>query len=122
MQVVTGMRAYAGVPTPLLPHRVAVEGLRPSWPESVPADLVRLAEACWVEKPQHRWGDGAVRVWVWVCDQWWRLAGIRYELEAATRIQHPASFISRGNALLLPLLCMQQISTRSSVTELTVSD
>ena len=68
IQVVTGMRAYAGVPTPLLPHRVAVEGLRPSWPEGVPGDLVRLAEACWVEKPQHRWGVGSSLggVWVWV--------------------------------------------------------
>ncbi len=56
-EIVTGMRAYAGVPIPLLPHRVAVEGLRPTWPSGTPVDMMRLAEACWAEKAQDRWVD-----------------------------------------------------------------
>lgn len=54
-EIVTGQRAYAGVPISLLPHRVAVEGLRPTWPSGVHSELMRLAESCWVEKPQRRW-------------------------------------------------------------------
>jgi serine/threonine protein kinase len=55
-EVVTGQRAYAGIAISMLPHRVAVEGLRPVWPSGVPTDLRRLAELCWVDKPQHRCG------------------------------------------------------------------
>jgi serine/threonine protein kinase len=55
-EIVTGQRAYAGIAIPMLPHRVAVEGLRPVWPSGVPTDLRRLAELCWVDKPQHRCG------------------------------------------------------------------
>lgn len=56
-EIVTGQRAYAGVPVSLLPHRVAVEGLRPAWPTGVPCELMRLAEACWVELPQNRYAN-----------------------------------------------------------------
>jgi len=58
-EVLTGHRAYAGVPVPLLPHEVAVQGLRPTWPPGMPAAysaLRALAEACWEHQPQHRWG------------------------------------------------------------------
>lgn len=51
------VRAYAGVPIPLLPHAVAKDGLRPEWPASVPPafdGLQRLAEACWSHLPQDR--------------------------------------------------------------------
>jgi serine/threonine protein kinase len=56
-EVVTGQRAYAGVPIPLLPHEVARQRLRPQWPPGLPPgckDLCRLAEACWAHEPQDR--------------------------------------------------------------------
>jgi serine/threonine protein kinase len=56
-EVMTGQRAYAGVPIPLLPHEVARQGLRPSWPANLPPgcrDLQRLAEACWAQQPRDR--------------------------------------------------------------------
>eukprot|EP00775_Hariotina_reticulata_P008079 gene8079-8273_t len=56
-EVVTGQRAYAGVPIPLLPHEVARQRLRPQWPPGLPPgckDLCRLAEACWAQEPQDR--------------------------------------------------------------------
>ncbi|WIA35332.1 hypothetical protein OEZ86_003786 [Tetradesmus obliquus] len=56
-EMLTGQRAYAGVPIPLLPHEVARQGLRPAWPANLPPgcrDLQRLAEACWVQQPQDR--------------------------------------------------------------------
>lgn len=53
-EIATGQRAYAGIAVPLLPHRVAVEGLRPVWPSGVMTDLRRLAESCWAQKPQQR--------------------------------------------------------------------
>ncbi|WIA15144.1 hypothetical protein OEZ85_001831 [Tetradesmus obliquus] len=56
-EVMTGQRAYAGVPIPLLPHEVARQGLRPAWPANLPPgcrDLQRLAEACWAQQPQDR--------------------------------------------------------------------
>lgn len=49
---------HAGVPLPLLPHEVAVKGLRPEWPQDLPAffrPLQQLAEACWVHTPEDRW-------------------------------------------------------------------
>jgi serine/threonine protein kinase len=57
-EILTGKRAYAGVPIPLLPHEVARQGLRPSWPRNLPPgcrDLQSLAEACWAQQPQDRW-------------------------------------------------------------------
>jgi serine/threonine protein kinase len=56
-EMLTGQRAYAGVPIPLLPHEVARQGLRPSWPPNLPPgcrDLQCLAEACWAQQPQDR--------------------------------------------------------------------
>jgi serine/threonine protein kinase len=56
-EIMTGQRAYAGVPIPLLPHEVAVQGLRPQWPPGMPPgcrDLRRLAESCWAHNPQDR--------------------------------------------------------------------
>lgn len=56
-ELITGQRAYAGVPVPLLPHEVALQGLRPEWPRNMPAEssmLRDLAEACWQHKPQDR--------------------------------------------------------------------
>lgn len=56
-ELISGQRAFAGVPLPLLPHEVAVKGLRPEWPEVLPAafkPLQQLAEACWVQDPDKR--------------------------------------------------------------------
>ncbi|KAF6253981.1 hypothetical protein COO60DRAFT_363306 [Scenedesmus sp. NREL 46B-D3] len=56
-EVMTGQRAYAGVPIPLLPHEVARQGLRPTWPANLPPgcrDFQKLAEACWAQQPQDR--------------------------------------------------------------------
>lgn len=53
-EIVTGQRAYTGTSVPLLPHKVAVEGLRPSWPGGVPGALKTLATSCWQENPQKR--------------------------------------------------------------------
>jgi serine/threonine protein kinase len=56
-EIITGRRAYASVPIPLLPHEVAMRGLRPEWPRDLPprcAAIQRLAEACWVQEPQNR--------------------------------------------------------------------
>jgi serine/threonine protein kinase len=56
-ELVTGQRAFAGTPTPLLAHAVAVGGLRPAWPSGVAPELqplVRLAEACWAQEPASR--------------------------------------------------------------------
>lgn len=58
-ELISGHRAYQGVPIPLLPHEVAVKGLRPKWPTGLPEeyrDLQSLAEACWAPQPQDRWG------------------------------------------------------------------
>jgi serine/threonine protein kinase len=57
-EILTGLRPYAGVAVALLPHKVAVEGLRPSWPPGVPAGLRALAEACWTRRPEDRYGRG----------------------------------------------------------------
>lgn len=56
-ELVTGQRAFTGVPLPLLPHEVAVKGLRPEWPAGLPAafwPLQQLAEACWAQDPETR--------------------------------------------------------------------
>jgi serine/threonine protein kinase len=57
-ELVTGMRAFSGVPLPLLPHEVAVVGLRPEWPRDVGPCYSRLqsmAEACWAQDACDRW-------------------------------------------------------------------
>jgi serine/threonine protein kinase len=56
-ELLTDCTPFAGVPTPLLPHEVACQGLRPAWPPGLPLcfrQLQRLAEACWAQQPQHR--------------------------------------------------------------------
>lgn len=56
-ELITGLRAYGGVPIPLLPHEVAVKGVRPSWPSALPEEyqeLQALAEACWQQGPQQQ--------------------------------------------------------------------
>lgn len=56
-ELITGQRAFAGTPTPLLAHAVAVGGLRPVWPAGVARELrplCRLAEACWAQEPAGR--------------------------------------------------------------------
>jgi len=56
-ELISGQRAYSGVPIPLLPHEVAVKGLRPHWPADLPEEysgLRALAEACWAQVPQDR--------------------------------------------------------------------
>jgi serine/threonine protein kinase len=56
-EIITGRRAYAGVPIPLLPHEVAMQGLRPEWPSNLPEDSLQLrdlAELCWKHHPQDR--------------------------------------------------------------------
>lgn len=56
-EMVTGRRAYAGVPLALLPHEVAVKGVRPEWPRGLPQQclkLQQLAESCWAQDPRSR--------------------------------------------------------------------
>jgi len=56
-EIITGCRAYAGVPIPLLPHEVAMQGLRPEWPKNIPLEsegLRQLAQACWAHKAHDR--------------------------------------------------------------------
>jgi serine/threonine protein kinase len=56
-EIITGRRAYSGVPIPLLPHEVAMQGLRPEWPSNLPEDSLQLrdlAEFCWKHQPQDR--------------------------------------------------------------------
>jgi len=58
-EIITGSRAYAGVPIPLLPHEVAMQRLRPQWPKKASLApscqrLRELAEACWTHKAQDR--------------------------------------------------------------------
>ena len=61
-ELMTGQRAFAGVPIPYLPYHVAEEGMRPSWPKGFAADVAegcygelrRLAEACWAPVPASR--------------------------------------------------------------------
>jgi serine/threonine protein kinase len=57
-ELASGQRAFTGVPLPLLPHEVAVKGLRPTWPQDLPpafGPLRRLAQACWAQDPDHRY-------------------------------------------------------------------
>ena len=58
-ELMTGRRAFAGVPIALLPHEVAMRELRPAWPEGPPdnpgySQLKALAEDCWVAAPVER--------------------------------------------------------------------
>jgi hypothetical protein len=45
------------VAIPLLPHEVAMQGVRPVWPKKIPEEVTglrQLAEACWQQKSQDR--------------------------------------------------------------------
>ena len=58
-ELMTGRRAFAGVPIALLPHEMAMRELRPAWPEGLPdspgySQLKALAEDCWVAAPAER--------------------------------------------------------------------
>jgi len=59
-EMMTGQRAFAGIPVPLLPHEVAREGLRPQWPPDIVgicrcyATMQLLAQACWQQQPSSR--------------------------------------------------------------------
>jgi serine/threonine protein kinase len=75
-ELISGHRAYQGVPIPLLPHEVAVKGLRPKWPGGLPEeyrDLQLLAEACWAQQPQDRWAvyGTMLQHTTWSTHGWW---------------------------------------------------
>ena len=58
-ELMTGQRVYGGQPLALMPHEVAVNKLRPEWPEGLPHNqgykqLQQLAEECWVAGPARR--------------------------------------------------------------------
>jgi serine/threonine protein kinase len=58
-ELMTGQRVYGGRPLALVPHEVAVNNLRPEWPEGLPRNqgyrqLLRLAEECWMASPARR--------------------------------------------------------------------
>ncbi|KAI8469179.1 MAG: kinase-like domain-containing protein [Monoraphidium minutum] len=46
-ELLTGQRAFAGLPAPLLCIKVVRDHWRPAWPPGVAAPLRALAEACW---------------------------------------------------------------------------
>lgn len=69
-EVITGRRAYAGVPIPLLPHEVALRQLRPEWPSNLPAELRAfrsLAETCWAHKAQDRYDSSRLFMVLQAC-------------------------------------------------------
>ncbi|PNH11049.1 putative serine/threonine-protein kinase, partial [Tetrabaena socialis] len=53
-ELFTGGRAYSGVPKALLPHQVAVQGLRPVLPPYTPPAFRLLVESCWDANPHSR--------------------------------------------------------------------
>ncbi|GIL97177.1 hypothetical protein Vretimale_2919 [Volvox reticuliferus] len=53
-ELFTGGRAYRGVTRTLLPHQVALRGLRPVFPPHTPPDYQALAERCWHADPKKR--------------------------------------------------------------------
>ncbi|PNH11050.1 putative serine/threonine-protein kinase [Tetrabaena socialis] len=53
-ELFTGGRAYSGVPKALLPHQVAVQGLRPVLPPYTPPAFRLLVESCWDASPHAR--------------------------------------------------------------------
>ncbi|KIY94808.1 Mitogen-activated protein kinase kinase kinase 9 [Monoraphidium neglectum] len=46
-ELLTGRRAFAGLPAPLLCIKVVQDHWRPAWPQGVAGPLRALAEACW---------------------------------------------------------------------------
>lgn len=59
-ELYTGASPFKRVPTLLLAHRVAVEGLRPELPEGAPEEFSRLVRACWAPDWKQRPSFGAV--------------------------------------------------------------
>ncbi|PNH11071.1 Mitogen-activated protein kinase kinase kinase MLK4 [Tetrabaena socialis] len=53
-ELFTGGRAYSGMPKALLPHQVAVQGLRPVLPPYTPPAFRLLVESCWDASPHAR--------------------------------------------------------------------
>ncbi|KAG2440276.1 hypothetical protein HXX76_004388 [Chlamydomonas incerta] len=53
-ELFSGERAHRGVPRALLPHAVALRGLRPVLPPHTPPDYRALAERCWQSEPRQR--------------------------------------------------------------------
>lgn len=56
-EIMTGSRAFAGTPTPLLAHEVAVGRARPRWPEGLADEVLplrELAEQCWAQRARDR--------------------------------------------------------------------
>ncbi|KAI8468844.1 MAG: hypothetical protein J3K34DRAFT_515195 [Monoraphidium minutum] len=53
-EMYTGDHAYRGVPVALLGHQVSVQGVRPRFPPSAPAELQELAAECWAANPEDR--------------------------------------------------------------------
>lgn len=56
-ELFSGERAHRGVPRALLPHSVALRGLRPVLPPHTPPSYRRLAERCWQAEPRQRWAE-----------------------------------------------------------------
>lgn len=48
---------HAGIPRALLGHQVAVVGLRPAFPDFTPYEYRNLAERCWQQEPEQRYGQ-----------------------------------------------------------------
>ncbi|PNH03196.1 putative serine/threonine-protein kinase [Tetrabaena socialis] len=53
-ELFTGDRAHRGVPRALLPHQVAIGGLRPALPPHMPPDYRQLVDSCWRADPAAR--------------------------------------------------------------------
>ncbi|KAG2483185.1 hypothetical protein HYH03_017920 [Edaphochlamys debaryana] len=53
-ELLTADKAHRGQPRALLPHMVALKGLRPSFPAWAPPDYRALAESCWAAEPRKR--------------------------------------------------------------------
>ena len=53
-ELLTGKKAFAGVPKILLGHKVWKEKQRPKWPADTPPDFMQLINACWMHNPKER--------------------------------------------------------------------
>ncbi|KAG2489904.1 hypothetical protein HYH03_011706 [Edaphochlamys debaryana] len=53
-ELLTADKAHRGQPRALLPHMVALKGLRPSFPAWAPPDYRALVESCWAAEPRKR--------------------------------------------------------------------
>eukprot|EP00775_Hariotina_reticulata_P009645 gene9645-9805_t len=55
-ELFTAGHAYHGIPRALLGHQVAMNGLRPTFPDFTPHEYRALAERCWQPEPEARPG------------------------------------------------------------------